>query len=205
MPAHGSFRNSSRQLSTPAQLASQVPTCVVRFIFLAIPKLMAGTYALIGPYWQIFVTKYPCDSAAIATVSCTYANLTCHCVHSAEITPLVSSCIQTKSNCTGPELQSMFYPLYYLYRSFGQGTSQQGYFSIQEFGTLVQELCTALNVTAKINTTLPAGSSTTSTSASVATFTGAAPRTGVGTGIFALFVSAVTPPEPRRSRTSCPT
>jgi hypothetical protein len=64
-------------------------------------------------------------------------------------------------------------------------------FQFPEFGTLVQEICTALNVTATINTTLPATSSTPSTSAPIATFTGAAPYAGVGTGIFAVLGSVV--------------
>jgi hypothetical protein len=40
----------------------------------------------------------PCDSAAIAAVGCIYANLTCHCVHSAEITQLV--CLACKQSRT---------------------------------------------------------------------------------------------------------
>jgi hypothetical protein len=62
---------------------------------------------------------------------------------------------------------------------------------ILEFGSLVQEICTALNVTAKINATLPAGSSTPSTSTPVATFTDVAPHTGVGTGLFVMLGSTV--------------
>lgn len=52
---------------------------------------------------------------------------------------------------------------------------------ILEFGRLVQQIFTNLNVTAEINTTLPAASRTPSASAPGATFTGAAPHTGVGT------------------------
>lgn len=61
----------------------------------------------------------PCDSAAIAAVGCTYANLICHCVHCAEITHLVLPCLQTKSNCTGAELQKYVLVPYHPDQSLG--------------------------------------------------------------------------------------
>ncbi|KAK5019291.1 hypothetical protein BJ546DRAFT_523939 [Cryomyces antarcticus] len=124
---------------------------------------------------QIPACVEPCDHAAITSVGCNLTDYACHCSHGAQLKALILPCLQNSSNCTTAELT--------------------------KFGTLVGELCVAVNATAA-NATAAAANTTASATgtgalfvpsatSSVVPYTGAAAYAGVQVGLVAAIGAAV--------------
>ncbi|TKA80100.1 hypothetical protein B0A49_02445 [Cryomyces minteri] len=123
---------------------------------------------------QIPACVESCDHAAIASVGCGLTDYPCHCSHGAQLKALILPCLQNSSNCTTAELT--------------------------KFGTLVGQLCvavnaTAANATAAANTTASATGTgalfVPSATSSVVPYTGAATYAGVQVGLVAAIGAAV--------------